>query len=370
MKKKECFNEKLIQPISDVKSNNSDVHVLLIAQYDFTLNSTHKFQKYQYIFHHACTTKKSCEHFFDDNMTKSDLYLNICSGLNISQSQLFCFIKTSKNPNCFLVKNYINNELNLGVYALRDIGENEELSICENIENSLEITSDFGLSFPKVLDPIITRAMYLKKLLGKLNDNDLDIFELNSLEISFEERNYLNNFTNLDSITQSLEHSILSHFSSNNPSPKFLYSLTNTNKITLASLTKTALKLFNFSEKFYNQVYLIISLEVPTITLTQKLYMLLNTYRLFLLWINCEHTFTYASRFEQFIICYVISFNSLMENWISNNYWAKLLLSIGVLTNQSDEGQEICEEEVIERFKWLHLRCLDCVEFKFLSHIQ
>ncbi|CAG8497471.1 8148_t:CDS:2 [Funneliformis caledonium] len=283
MKRKECFNEKLIQPISDVKSNNSDVHVLLIAQYDFTLNSTHKFQKYQYIFHHACTTKKSCEHFFDDNMTKSDLYLNICSGVNISQSQLFCFIKTSKNPNCFLVKNYINNELNLGVYALRDIGENEELSICENIENSLEITSDFGLSFPK---------------------------------------------------------------------------------ITLASLTKTALKLFNFSEKFYNQVYLIISLEVPTITLTQKLYMLLNTYRLFLLWINCEHTFTYASRFEQFIICYVISFNSLMENWISNNYWAKLLLSIGVLTNQSDEGQEICEEEVIERFKWLHLRCLDCVEFK------
>ncbi|RIA80213.1 hypothetical protein C1645_793015 [Glomus cerebriforme] len=369
----ECFlNEKPKGPV---------VYVLQRTQEDFTLVSKHKFQKYQYILHHTCTTnntttttcttKRSCEHFFDDNITKSDLFYDICSGIETSQSQLSCFIRFSKNPNCFLVKKYINKELNLGLYALRDISEGDELSICNNINDILEIFNEFSLTFPKELNPFnlkYLRSLYLEKLLEKLNNSDLDIFNLNSLGISEQERHLLNNLPNLISITQSLELSILSHFSSSNLSPsKFLPSLKSKNnltKITLLSLTRTTLKLFNLSDNYYNQIYLILSSEHSSVTLPQKLSMLLNSYRLFLLWINCEHKFTYASRIEQFIICYVISINSLMESWISINDWVKLLMSINVLIGDSKKDVEEGREEFIKRFKWLQLRCLECVDFK------
>ncbi|GBC08432.1 hypothetical protein RclHR1_00810024 [Rhizophagus clarus] len=373
------MNEKL--PLND-KPKIPAVYVFQRAQGDFTLISKHKFQKFQYILHHTCTssttattchTKKSCEHFFNDNIKKSDLYYDICSGIESSQSKLSCFIKFSKNPNCFLVKKYINKELNLGLYALRDIYEGDELSICNNIDNLFEIFNEFNFLFPKELDPFkinLLRSLYLEKLIEKLNINDLDNFELNSLDISLEERNFLNNHPNLISITQTLEYSILSHFSSSNIYPsKLFYSLkskNNSNKITLVSLTKTTLKLFNLPNDYYNQIYLILSLEHFNVTLSQKLSMLLNTYRLFLLWINCEHKFTYVSRIEQFIICYVISINSLMESWISINDWAKLLMSIGVSIGDCENvvSDVVKSEKFIERFKWLQLRCLECVEYK------
>jgi hypothetical protein len=132
----------------DTKPNTSPVFVLQKAQQDFTLVSKHRFIKHQYILHHTCTstictTKKSCEHFFD-NIMKSHLYYDICSGMEVSLSQLSCFIKFSKNPNCFLVKRYVNEELNFGLYALRDICEGEELSICSNFDNLLEIFNEFN----------------------------------------------------------------------------------------------------------------------------------------------------------------------------------------------------------------------------------
>jgi hypothetical protein len=373
------FNEKSLYD----KPKNPAVYVFQRAQGDYTLVSKHKFQKFQYILHHTCTTttnsntchtKKSCEHFFNNNTIKSNLYYDICSGIENSQSKLSCFIKFSKNPNCFLVKKYINKELNLGLYALRDIYEGDELSICNNIDNLFEIFNEFNLLlFPKELNPFkinFLRSLYLEKLIEKLNINDLDNFELKSLDISLEERNYLNNQPNLVSITQSLEYSILSHFSTSNLYPsKLLNSLKSkniSNRITLVSLTKTTLKLFNLTNDYYSQIYLILSLEHFNVTLSQKLSMLLNTYRLFLLWINCEHKFTYASRIELFIICYVISINSLMESWISINDWAKLLMSIGVSIGncEKDVSEEVKYENFIERFKWLQSRCLECVEFK------
>ncbi|PKK68128.1 hypothetical protein RhiirC2_782681 [Rhizophagus irregularis] len=387
MRKKEydtsSSNEKILnEKFLNEKPKNPSVYVFQRAQGDFTLVSKHKFRKFQYILHHTCATtttattchtKKSCEHFFNDNILKSDLYYDICSGIENSQSKLSCFIKFSKNPNCFLVKKYINKELNLGLYALRDIYEGDELSICNNIDNLFEIFNEFNLLFPKELDPFkinFLRSLYLEKLIEKLNIHDLDNFELNSLNISLEERNFLNNHPDLISITQSLEYSILSHFSSSNLYPsKLLNSLkskNNLNKITLVSLTKTTLKLFNLKNDYYNQIYLILSLEHFSVTLSQKLSMLLNSYRLFLLWINCEHKFTYASRIEQFIICYVISINSLMESWISINDWAKLLISINVLIGNCDDdlSEELKCEKFVERFKCLQLRCLECVEFK------
>ncbi|RGB27349.1 hypothetical protein C1646_769232 [Rhizophagus diaphanus] len=386
MRKKEydtSSNEKILnEKVLNEKPKNPSVYVFQRAQGDFTLVSKHKFRKFQYILHHTCATtttatichtKKSCEHFFNDNILKSDLYYDICSGIENSQSKLSCFIKFSKNPNCFLVKKYINKELNLGLYALRDIYEGDELSICNNIDNLFEIFNEFNLLFPKELNPFkinFLRSLYLEKLIEKLNIHDLDNFELNSLNISLEERNFLNNHPDLISITQSLEYSILSHFSSSNLYPsKLLNSLkskNNLNKITLVSLTKTTLKLFNLKNDYYNQIYLILSLEHFSVTLSQKLSMLLNSYRLFLLWINCEHKFTYASRIEQFIICYVISINSLMESWISINDWAKLLISIDVLIGNCDDdiSEELKCEKFIERFKYLQLRCLECVEFK------
>jgi hypothetical protein len=265
------------------------------------------------------------------------------------------------------------------VYALRDIREGEELSICKNFDNLLEI---FNELFPKELNPFsikFLRTLYLEKLTEKLNVSDSDVFEVKSLEISSEERKYLNHLPNLVSITQSLEHSILSHFSPPNISPSKFF-LKSKNKVTLESLTKVTLKLFNLTDDYYDQIYLIISIEHSTITLSQKLSMLLNTYRLFLLWINCEHTFTYVSRLERFIVCYLISFNSLMESWISINDWVKLLVRVNVLTNEKNVGGVACDdekkaayedekkaaacEEIAERFKWLQLRCLECVEYK------
>ncbi|GBC13641.2 hypothetical protein GLOIN_2v1154509 [Rhizophagus irregularis DAOM 181602=DAOM 197198] len=351
MRKKEydtsSSNEKILnEKFLNEKPKNPSVYVFQRAQGDFTLVSKHKFRKFQYILHHTCATtttattchtKKSCEHFFNDNILKSDLYYDICSGIENSQSKLSCFIKFSKNPNCFLVKKYINKELNLGLYALRDIYEGDELSICNNIDNLFEIFNEFNLLFPKELDPFkinFLRSLYLEKLIEKLNIHDLDNFELNSLNISLEERNFLNNHPDLISITQSLEYSILSHFSSSNLYPS---------------------KLLNSLKKHFS------------VTLSQKLSMLLNSYRLFLLWINCEHKFTYASRIEQFIICYVISINSLMESWISINDWAKLLISINVLIGNCDDddiSEELKCEKFVERFKCLQLRCLECVEFK------
>ncbi|CAB4492525.1 unnamed protein product [Rhizophagus irregularis] len=238
-----------------------------------------------------------------------------------------------KNPSVYVfqraqVKKYINKELNLGLYALRDIYEGDELSICNNIDNLFEIFNEFNLLFPKELDPFkinFLRSLYLEKLIEKLNIHDLDNFELNSLNISLEERNFLNNHPDLISITQSLEYSILSHFSSSNLYPsKLLNSLkskNNLNKITLVSLTKTTLKLFNLKNDYYNQIYLILSLEHFSVTLSQKLSMLLNSYRLFLLWINWN-------------------------------------------CDDDDISEELKCEKFVERFKCLQLRCLECVEFK------
>src|SRR3954454_6761210 len=174
MKKKEynvpSKEEKIgNKPFLNVKPKIPTVFVLQIARQDFTLVSKHKFQKHQYILHHTCTTttcttKRSCEHFFHNNIIKSNLYYDICSGMEIPQSQLSCFMKFSKYPNCFLVKRYVNEELNLGVYALRDICEGEELSICKNFDNLLEIYDEFNSLFPKELNPFnvkILRALYL-----------------------------------------------------------------------------------------------------------------------------------------------------------------------------------------------------------------
>ena len=86
-----------------------------------------------------------------------------------------------------MVKKFVNKELNLGLYALRDIREGEELSICKNLDDLLEIFNEFNSSFPKELNPLnikLLRKLYLEKLTEGLNVNDLDTFDVNSLEIS------------------------------------------------------------------------------------------------------------------------------------------------------------------------------------------
>ncbi|CAG8534008.1 10343_t:CDS:2 [Funneliformis caledonium] len=287
----------------DIYYSNNNCYILKIYN-DFALMAMKNFNKDQFITKFTGSGIQ-CVQFIERNTLANELYIEFCSERSLSPSEMTVFISRKENPNCYIIKTFDSGRVILSVYASSDVDVGEELSI-----GTIWSSKNSG---PCINGLLNSQRDWFKDL--TLTDIKNDIYQNISIYLNTEERYYMNNDPDLLVDTATLENEILEHFLGYQ-----------SNRVSIDDLVEVTIKLFklNFNDKEF--IKYTISCLNNHVSISQKVSILFNTCRLFILWWNDINELTTASKLERFAVCWSLSFNGMMEVYMNAEAWAKNLV--------------------------------------------
>ncbi|RIA85113.1 hypothetical protein C1645_782664 [Glomus cerebriforme] len=299
------YNNKtkiLVENSVDIYYPNNKLYILKIHD-DFALMAMKAFNKGQFITRFTGNGIQFMQ-FVERNTLANELYAEFCSGSLLNSSEMLIFINRNENPNCYIVKTFDSEKIILSVYANKKVDVGEELSIGTIWSSSNSSTYINGL--------LNSQRDLFKDF--KLSDIKDDIYQKITIDLNEEQKYYMNNDPDLLIDTITLESEILNHFLGYH-----------SKNVSIDELTEVAIKLFKLDLNDKGFIKFTILCLNNCVSIEQKISILFNTYRLFILWWNNINYFTAASKSERFAVCWSLSFNGMMEIYVKAESWAKSL---------------------------------------------